>query len=315
MPRAVYHALVSLLQHPRLGAFCTCAMLLVCGTLGCAKSAAPEPQRPAPPGATAAVAVPEPIPDTSADAGAPEQSAVAVPEIDYARWQGIQALCHPDERWDSKKGCVATAAAAKLRCGLERDKREATSCRPDDLICMMRSAKRVNRRRIPAWGDPATVPELADCEKQCSADHAPSCLRLGMAYLRGVGVKQEPERGIGLVETSCLAGFGEACVSLFHLYDWVPASRSHSLAARLVEAECMEKARGHLSCAQAAQAYANGWGVVQDLRRARELRRIACTRATSACSERAYVKKLPDAERSDAISKCAEQARVCDPQR
>ena len=76
-----------------------------------------------------------------------------------------------------------------------------------------------------------------------------------MAHLRGTGVRREPERGIGYIKTSCLAGFGEACVSLFQLYDWVPASRSHSLAARLVEAECVQEAPGHLSCAQAAQAY------------------------------------------------------------
>ena len=71
----------------------------------------------------------------------------------------IEALCHPDERWDTKQGCVGTSAAAKLRCGLEEDQREATSCRADDLVCMMRASKRSPRRRVPAWGDPATVPE------------------------------------------------------------------------------------------------------------------------------------------------------------
>ncbi len=259
--------------------------------------------------------MPRPNPDTPADASTPEHAANAVPKIDFARWSSIEALCHPDERWDTKQGCVGTSAAAKLRCGLEEDQREATSCRADDLVCMMRASKRSPRRRVPAWGDPATVPELADCKKQCRADHAPSCLRLGMAHLRGTGVRREPERGIGYIKTSCLAGFGEACVSLFQLYDWVPASRSHSLAARLVEAECVQEAPGHLSCAQAAQAYANGWGVPQDLKRAHALRRIGCERATAACGAYAYIKKLPDGERAHAISKCAEGTRACDPKR
>jgi hypothetical protein len=263
---------------------------------------------------TEVVVPPPPIHAADAGAASPEPFAAA-PDIDFTRWNSVSAVCHPDERWDDKKGCVGTSAAKKLRCGVERDQREATSCRPNDLNCVMRASRHGPRRRIPSWGEPATVPELADCAKQCDAGHAPCCLRLGMAYLRGTGIQKEPERGIGYVEKSCLGGYASACASLFHLYQWVPDARSHSLATRLVVAQCQKQMHEHLSCSQAAEAYANGWGVPQDLKRARDYRRIACDRVTATCSADARIKKLPEAARDSAIKQCAEEARVCDPAR
>ncbi len=239
---------------------------------------------------------------------------MGVPDIDTKSWQDVAALCHPEEAWDKKKGCIAKAKAKQVRCGSSEDRRKACSCRVDDLLCLMRcSSNRPRRRRIPRWGEPATIPELGDCKAQCASDHSPSCLRLGMAHLRGRGMTRNPKRGVELAKKSCLGGFVEACASLFHLYSWEKASRADPLAALLAEAKCETGLESYLPCSQAAKAYANAWGVKQDLRRAKQLRARGCTLIRKYCDGHPNYKKLPPDKRADRIAKCMERAEICDP--
>ena len=220
--------------------------------LGCGNApdsrppATPQTSNPPQPAPTVTVQTTEAPPPVQTQEQ-PAPAWMGVPDIDFKRWQGVAALCHPEERWDKTKGCVAKAKAKQVRCGSSEDRRKACSCRVDDLMCLMRCAgNRPKRRRIPRWGEPATIPELGDCKALCALDHSPSCLRLGMAHLRGRGMTRKPKLGVDLVKKSCLGGFSEACASLFHLYSWEKASHADPLAALLAEAKCETSPESYL---------------------------------------------------------------------
>ncbi len=148
-------------------------------------------------------------------------------------------MCHPDERWDEKHGCVPTAAAKAIRCGSERDARTSCSCRPDDLDCMMHCAANRPRRRTINWDQPAP-PWSTRIAKAVRRGHAPSCLRLGTTFVRGQNAAQT--RGMDLIEQSCKLGYGPGCYELFHLYRWLPESRSRPYAAQLARSSVQPEA-------------------------------------------------------------------------
>jgi hypothetical protein len=263
------------------------ALLLACG---CARPApAPEPAAP-----TATITAPSaaPAPEVAPTVETEAEPAVEIP--DFAAWSGTNALCHPDERWDTKRGCLPTSSAKAIRCGSERDARTSCSCRADDLLCMMsRCGATQPRRRIPNWDQAAPPVEHEDCQKQCDNGHAPSCLRLGITFVRA---KNRRTRGVALIEQSCKLGYGPGCSELFHLYRWLPESRSRPYAAHLQEALCKQGPDNFIPCSEAAEAYRNGWGVKQNTDTAADYRELACE----------IVKKNCKGNES-----CVDEARMC----
>lgn len=269
-----------------------------------------DPQRAQAPRAAAEAVQPSAAPSAPTSPSTPDTDE-DLRAIDFKRYASVESLCHPKEDWDTKKGCVPRTGAPKVRCGGVRDEREASSCSPNDLQCVMRLVRRAPRKRLPDWEEPATAAEIADCTTQCEGGHAPSCLRLAMAQLRGPGVARDVEAGIRRVEQSCRDGYAPACAEAFHLYQWQPQARTHSLARRLVEFECRNDPQSFLPCSQAAKAYAHGWGVTQDLQRARDLRAQACKLIRASCGGRFTT--LDDDARPRAIERCIDEAAVCDP--
>jgi hypothetical protein len=231
-------------------------------------------------------------------------------DIDYSRWNDVAALCHPLEQYNEVKGCVSPATVQHVLCGSERDDRTACACSPADLACAMRCRPKP-RPRFPDWAEPGSPAELADCTAQCKSGHAPSCLRLGSTLLKSRSVKHDIPTGISLMELSCRLGFARACSELFHLYRWLPESHSNPFAARLERSECLRAKTGFVPCAQAAEAYENGWGVARDEEQAARLRGRACQAVTAHCETNPIFERLAGEARARAVKNCIDEPRVC----
>ena len=270
------------------------AALALVLSAGCTSPAPPAAQPEPSPPATATVSTPLPPPPTASASASPPVSSVPRIDIDFSRWGKPDTFCHPAETWTDEKGCVSQSKIPAGRCGnagSKQDLRPICGCSPRDLMCQMHCGKPGKVRRVPRWDTPAPPNEFADCQKQCDADYAPGCLRLGLTFVRGT----PKQRGMDLLERSCRLGYGAACYELFHLYRWLPESRKRPFAAQLEESLC-NHTEDDSPCIQTAEAYRNGWGVKQDTEKAADYRELACERVKRRCKGK---------------QSCIDDARVC----
>jgi hypothetical protein len=115
-----------------------------------------------------------------------------------------------------------------------------------------------------------------------------------------------------LIERSCRLGYGPACSDLFQLYDWLPESRTREFAARVQESLCL-RSPDYVFCKQAAEAYAEGWGVARNAEKAKAYLARACDVVKKNCNDGVGMQSLTRSERESSVRRCIDERRVCPP--
>jgi hypothetical protein len=62
------------------------------------------------------------------------------------------------------------------------------------------------------------VTALGWFERACDADHAGSCMALGIMYEKGMGVRLSPEEAKDLYSKACKIGLKQACLKKQKMY-------------------------------------------------------------------------------------------------
>ncbi|MBW2527840.1 MAG: sel1 repeat family protein, partial [Deltaproteobacteria bacterium] len=114
-----------------------------------------------------------------------------------------------------------------------------------------------------------------ECDAQCSLDHGGSCLNLGWAYERGIGVDKDLSRAFKLYAKSCKLGTTEGCRALAFMYlNGLGVDADPGKALGYYRDAC--QAGDALGCSNLGTIYAHGKGVAKDIDRAVKLYRRAC---------------------------------------
>ncbi|MFZ1741568.1 MAG: tetratricopeptide repeat protein [Pontixanthobacter sp.] len=119
--------------------------------------------------------------------------------------------------------------------------------------------------------------EFAFLQRGCDADYAPACANLGYSLARGIGIDQDTERGIALLETACAGKAGRACFilsALFDVHEGDPIREDPARANAALERGC--DLGDSDSCLNLGYHYREGYGVDRDMVRARSLYAAAC---------------------------------------
>ena len=154
--------------------------------------------------------------------------------------------------------------------------------------------------------------DFGECQAQCSQGNAPSCVNLGVAFERGLGVGKDLSESARHYRKACEAGEAVGCHNLgFLLSEGLGGRRDEREAAVLFQRACADgEAR---ACNSLGAAFFRGAGVPRDGIRAQALFSVACNGGLAqACTNLGALRLTGEGSRRAPVEAARLFSRACD---